>query len=891
MTIGRYQLLVALLLISFTARPVASLSMYDLLSSKSGLEDGVAQESPSAVLPRTSDGAVNAVDMARVIERRFTAIDFENFGRMVGTLEEDKNYNQLVNGHGTGLRPPTPEEYADIAENAYLVETILPSNVAQTPSAVDHTVEPWFPPIGNQDGEGSCVAWAVGYYMKTFQEAKEHGWNLSEAVWEGGYHGHPSVQYQDQIFSPDFIYHLINFGQDGGSSFNMAINLVCSVGACTWAKMPYNSSDSISWPSEEAWRQAPLYRGNSTGYEYMSLDTDEDLVSLKNWLASGNLAVIAVDGYQYSDLTSDDVWTLDNYVAPNENHANTIVGYDDNFTYTEEGQLRYGAFKVANSWGVGGWENVDDGCYWISYKAMKQRVGYCMFYRDMIGYQPELVASFRIDHDKRSECSITVGMGNTTYPLRTKRFSDYINGGSRPFCPNDIFFDVTEFLEPVSTMYTQSFFLKVYDGGSSTTGTIDRFAIEDTESLDTPLYTVNNQNVYATVTFLVSYLRVFPQSVDLGSGNVIGQSFTVAAVVENEKNLYSLDVKFDWNSTYLECIDHTVAIPVENHPYPVLPSPYAGTLHSPTIVTRNEVNNSLGVLWVSYNSTSPAAAFTGNGTVFTVTLRVKDQPTVDVDVLLCFEQAVFLSSSGRSVSHVVQEGSVMVPKLPPDITPPNILILSPENRTYSVRDFSLTFTVNEETSSMKYSLDDHPNMTVAGNTTFTDLLDGLHYVIVYANDTAGNMGASDIVYFGVDTVPPSIADVSQSPAPDKVSAVDEVEVNVTVTDSFSGVGQVTLNYTNGNGTWFAIGMEYIKTSTWTGTIPSFSCGTYVTYTVMAEDNAGNMVTTEQMGYEHQYNVTPEFPSLLFLPFLIVLTLASVALHRKRLPRKQSLFFH
>ena len=55
-------------------------------------------------------------------------------------------------------------------------------------------------------------------------------------------------------------------------------------------------------------------------------------------------------------MTTEDLWTLNNYNPTSTNHANTIVGYDDNYgPYTESGNPNtYGAFKVANSWGVGG---------------------------------------------------------------------------------------------------------------------------------------------------------------------------------------------------------------------------------------------------------------------------------------------------------------------------------------------------------------------------------------------------------------------------------------------------------------------------------------------------------------------------------------------------------
>ena len=208
-----------------------------------------------------------------------------------------------------------------------------------------------------------------------------------------------------------------------------------------------------------------MYRGNSSGFEVLELNTNEDLTSLKNWIASDNLAVIGVDANQYSSLTSKDIWTLDGYVNPSINHANTIVGYVDNMFYNEEGEFRLGAFQIANSWGEGGWENTPDGCYWISYEAMKQRVGYCMFYRDRIGYDPKLVASFEIDHSKRGECDVLVGMGDHNAPLATKSFSDLVDGGNFPFCPNNVVLDVTEFEDVASGVINQSFYLSVFDKG------------------------------------------------------------------------------------------------------------------------------------------------------------------------------------------------------------------------------------------------------------------------------------------------------------------------------------------------------------------------------------------------------------------------------------------
>ena len=42
-------------------------------------------------------------------------------------------------------------------------------------------------------------------------------------------------------------------------------------------------------------------------------------------------------------------------------------------------------------------------------------------------------------------------------------------------------------------------------------------------------------------------------------------------------------------------------------------------------------------------------------------------------------------------------------------------------------------------------------MTIAGNTTLTGLSDGSHSIVIYSNDTLGNMGKSDTIFFEVNT--------------------------------------------------------------------------------------------------------------------------------------------
>ncbi|MHA1288493.1 MAG: hypothetical protein ACTSPB_13900, partial [Candidatus Thorarchaeota archaeon] len=206
---------------------------------------------------------------------------------------------------------------------------------------------------------------------------------------------------------------------------------------------------------------------------------------------------------------------LETYNPTGTNHANTIVGYDDNFGhYTEEGETRYGAFKVANSWGTGwGGDHDNDGFYWISYEAMKQRVEYYMFYYDKYDYNPHTIAVFQMTHNKRDECDITVGKGSTSSPTQTKEFAPWnYDGGAHPFPNNKIILDITELNHVDGT------FLEVYDGGSSTTGSLDYFAVEfysdyDSSggadmiitSSDPPINTVQWSNIYAVCDTALPY--------------------------------------------------------------------------------------------------------------------------------------------------------------------------------------------------------------------------------------------------------------------------------------------------------------------------------------------------------------------------------------------------
>ncbi len=450
----------------------------------------------------------------QVTEHKVTSAELAQLENDEGVFEADASPATPADGLGGDAHPPTAQEWASIAPDAYLVASITSPCVV--PASVDNSQTPWFPPIGVQNH--GCNAFSVAYYTKTFQEAKEHGWDLSGARWQGfssGSYGYPTASYQNEIMSPAFVYNL----DDPSGSIESTISLVCNIGDCTWAAMPYDGNNWTGWPSEAAWTQAAYYRGNSTtNYQYIDLTTNAGLNNLKNWLANQNLASIYINASALtpSSLTPQDFLTLDNYspsTASSTDHVNTIVGYDDTISYTENGSTHYGAFKIANSWGAGvyNWENIPDGFYWISYAAMEQRIKTCLFYNGMVGYQPTLTVSFKIVDDKRSDCTITVGVGSTTSPIATKSFSNFVSGYPYPYSPNDrlpfpgnnIVFDITEFENSLPTLSGQTFWLKVDDDGSAP-GIIANFAVNSSigyqASTNVPCPLVNHGSTIVYVT-------------------------------------------------------------------------------------------------------------------------------------------------------------------------------------------------------------------------------------------------------------------------------------------------------------------------------------------------------------------------------------------------------
>jgi hypothetical protein len=143
-------------------------------------------------------------------------------------------------------------------------------------------------------------------------------------------------------------------------------------------------------------------------------------------------------------------------------------------------------------------------------------------------------------------------------------------------------------------------------------------------------------------------------------------------------------------------------------------------------------------------------------------------------------------------------------------------------------------------------------------------------------------GYDSLYLFKTDTTPPSINDVYQQPDKNNVYPNNTVTIFANVTDDQSGVKQVTLNYTTGNGTWFTQTMEIYDTDIYNGTIPAFPYSTTITYVIIAEDNANNIITTQELELTLQYHVIPEYTLAALMLLLMTATLLpTIAYKRKR----------
>ena len=336
-----------------------------------------------------------------------------------------QDYLQSQNLSAEGIEAVDPsEEFSTLQVPRSTALQMLDAS-ATLPTAVDNSQLPSFPPIGDQQQLGSCVAWGSTYYQASHELGLLNSTNNKSS----------SVG----ILSPKWTYDLLNGGQDDGLSPPTAYQLLNVNGAVSIVSFPYNTNYTAwdlnvnDWISAISNRLAPMVTIPGLGGSGA-----QNLTAIKQTLNNGHVVTFAtyIDSWVFTNIKEDPeninnlhVGDLAGYWMNGSDggHFLTIVGYDDTLwiDVNQNGSVdagERGAFLIANSWGSS-WGN--NGFVWISYDAFLSKSAVAdgpsagrvpagePLSSDVISvvpkaanYSPQLVGLFSLEQTLRNQISI-----------------------------------------------------------------------------------------------------------------------------------------------------------------------------------------------------------------------------------------------------------------------------------------------------------------------------------------------------------------------------------------------------------------------------------------------------------------------------------------------------
>lgn len=206
--------------------------------------------------------------------------------------------------------------------------------------------ESYLPTPGDQGSQPSCTAWATGYALMSFYQARVNGWSLSE---------------ENTTFSPSYVYQNIRQGDcTNGTYITHALDFMKSSGNVPLSYFGYDEA-SCEKPSADLKSYAAAY----TIKNWFRVEDINNLTEVKTYLSQGIPVVIASytdKAFQnFKNKSDEDVFTWKSGSYKGGYHAMLAVGYDD---------LK-GAVKVMNSWGSD-WGT--RGFVWIDYASFRTMV-------------------------------------------------------------------------------------------------------------------------------------------------------------------------------------------------------------------------------------------------------------------------------------------------------------------------------------------------------------------------------------------------------------------------------------------------------------------------------------------------------------------------------------
>lgn len=222
----------------------------------------------------------------------------------------------------------------------------------------------YFPPVGRQFAYQTAVAWAVGFYYRTYLYALNNQFTPLQVT-------DPAKQ-----FSPKDLMMAIDGQNKGGgcgpTTFKAALDVMKTRGIAQLSVVPYENLGNCSEAPDGAANSSASNFKIKNYWKIYSADnrTTIDERIFKEYLAQDIPVAVGVRvGKYFADYdTSATVLYSDNYSYDiyNNYHAMVVVGYDDTVGTN-------GAFKLINSFGVPWGHN---GYIWVDYDFFFN--GFCL---------------------------------------------------------------------------------------------------------------------------------------------------------------------------------------------------------------------------------------------------------------------------------------------------------------------------------------------------------------------------------------------------------------------------------------------------------------------------------------------------------------------------------
>ncbi|MCK5233814.1 MAG: hypothetical protein KAJ91_03265, partial [Candidatus Aenigmarchaeota archaeon] len=176
-----------------------------------------------------------------------------------------------------------------------------------------------------------------------------------------------------------------------------------------------------------------------------------------------------------------------------------------------------------------------------------------------------------------------------------------------------------------------------------------------------------------------------------------------------------------------------------------------------------------------------------------------------------------------------------------DTTQPYVQLYSPENTTYPTINITLNYTSSDTHLNTTWYEYNSVNTTLTENTSFTALNNQQSTIILWANDTSGNINSTSVTFL-VDTVAPSIN--LNSPIHGVILTNSTVNFNWTATDNSDT--NITCNLTI-DGTVNVSDIASLNVTPTNYTVDGLSDGVHY-WNVTCRDNANNNVTSETRSF-------------------------------------------